>query len=201
MLTIQINGNDDRASECSSTTSSKPPVYPLTPTGQARQGYTNIGLRQRELRAKLHKTRYAQSLRQTNGSPTMFDSPSSRRTPISSSPHILMSMTSSKPNEINNYDDENESLFSELRLSSIPGSNFSQNDARLPPQVPTNPVNKITEPKFNGIKHITTHTPTTLSIEERRVQESIDRLDRQLKEAQTKIRSNSSTRIPKAQKR
>lgn len=85
----QINSNDDRASECSSTTSSKPPVYPLTPTGQTRQGYTTIGLRQRELRSKLHKTRYAQSLRQTNGSPTMYDSPSSRRTPIPS-PHIPM---------------------------------------------------------------------------------------------------------------
>jgi len=85
-------GNDDRASECSSTTSSKPPVYPLTPTGQTRQGYTNIGLRQRELRAKLHKTRYAQSLRQTNTSPTMCDSPSSRRTPTSS-PHIPMVST------------------------------------------------------------------------------------------------------------
>lgn len=46
-----------------------------------RNGYTGIGVKQRELRAKLHKTRYAQSLRQTNGSPTMFDSASSRRTP------------------------------------------------------------------------------------------------------------------------
>ena len=73
--------NDDRASECSSTASSKPPMYPLTPTGQIRNGYTGIGIKQRELRTKLHKTRYAQSLRQTNVSPTMYDSPSSRRTP------------------------------------------------------------------------------------------------------------------------
>ena len=56
-------------------------MYPLTPTGQTRNGYIGIGVKQRELRAKLHKTRYAQSLRQTNGSPTMFDSGSSRRTP------------------------------------------------------------------------------------------------------------------------
>jgi len=44
-----------------------------------------------------------------------------------------------KTNELNNErrknhdDDENDSLFSELRMSSIPSSNFSQNDARLPP--------------------------------------------------------------------
>ncbi len=37
----------------------------------------------------------------------------------------------------NNDDDENDSLFSELRLSSIPSSNFSQHDARLPPQYVT----------------------------------------------------------------
>ncbi|CAF1134151.1 unnamed protein product [Adineta ricciae] len=157
-------------------------------------------MRQRELRSKLHKTRYAQSLRQTNGSPTMYDSPSSRRTPIPS-PHIPMPPAPLKNNGINQYDDENESLFSELRLSSIPGSNFSQNDARLPPQVPAPPVNKFAEPKFNGTKNTTTHVPTTLSIEERRVQESIDRLDRQLKEAQAKIRPNSGTRLPKTQKR
>jgi hypothetical protein len=80
----QTLANDDRASECSSTTSSKPPVYPLTPTSQTRNAYTNIGLKQRELRAKLHKTRYAQSLRQTNTSPIIFDSPLSRRTPTAS---------------------------------------------------------------------------------------------------------------------
>lgn len=80
----QNQANDDRVSECSSTASSKPPMYPLTPTGHMRNGYTSIGLRQRDLRAKLHKTRYAQSLRQTNTSPTMYDSPSSRRTPNSS---------------------------------------------------------------------------------------------------------------------
>jgi hypothetical protein len=124
--------NDDRASECSSTTSSKPPVHPLTPTNHARQGYSGIGLKQRELRTKLHKTRYAQSLRQTNISPTNFDSPSSRRTPTLS-PHVP-----TKTNEFNNErrtndDDENDSLFSELRMSSVPGSHFSQNDARLPP--------------------------------------------------------------------
>jgi hypothetical protein len=44
-----------------------------------------------------------------------------------------------KTNELNNErkgnndDDENDSLFSELRMSSVPSSNFSQNDARLPP--------------------------------------------------------------------
>ncbi len=43
-----------------------------------------------------------------------------------------------KTNELNNErrtndDDENDSLFSELRMSSIPSSQFSQNDARLPP--------------------------------------------------------------------
>jgi len=86
----QTVANDDRASECSSTTSSKPPVYPLTPTSQTRNAYTSIGLKQRELRAKLHKTRYAQSLRQTNTSPIIFDSSSSRRTPTSSSPQITM---------------------------------------------------------------------------------------------------------------
>ncbi len=32
-----------------------------------------------------------------------------------------------------NDDDENDSLFSELRMSSAPSSHFSQNDARLPP--------------------------------------------------------------------
>lgn len=78
------SANDDRASECSSTASSKPPMYPLTPTSHMRNGYTGIGMKQRELRTKLHKTRYAQSLRQTNSSPTSFDSPSSRRTPQSS---------------------------------------------------------------------------------------------------------------------
>ena len=30
-------------------------------------------------------------------------------------------------------DDESESIFSELRLSSIPSTNFSQQDAKLPP--------------------------------------------------------------------
>lgn len=30
-------------------------------------------------------------------------------------------------------DDENGSIFSELRMSSIPSSNYSQNDAKLPP--------------------------------------------------------------------
>ena len=75
--------HDDRASECSSTTSSKPPVYPLTPTGQMRHGYSTIGMKQRELRTKLHKTRYAQALRQTNTSPTPSDSPSARRFPVS----------------------------------------------------------------------------------------------------------------------
>ena len=86
----KTSANDDRASECSSTTSSKPPIYPLTPTGQTRSAYTAIGLKQRELRAKLHKTRYAQSLRQTNTSPTMFDSASARRTPPTSSPQVPM---------------------------------------------------------------------------------------------------------------
>ena len=32
-----------------------------------------------------------------------------------------------------NDDDENSSLFSELRMSSLPSSQFSQSDARLPP--------------------------------------------------------------------
>jgi len=64
-------------------------MYPLTPTGTMRNGYTAIGMKQRELRTKLHKTRYVQSQRQTNSSPTMFDSPSSRRTPLSS-PHPNM---------------------------------------------------------------------------------------------------------------
>ncbi|CAF0852586.1 unnamed protein product [Adineta steineri] len=203
LFKLQTSGNDDRASECSSTTSSKPPVYPLTPTGQTRQGYTNIGLRQRELRAKLHKTRYAQSIRQTSTSPTMYDSPSSRRTPVSS-PHMPRSMTPSKTNEYNNTnddDDESQSIFSELRMSSIPGSQFSNNDARLPPQVPINSQNKITESKFNGTKNNTLQTPTTLSIEERRVQESIDRLDQRLKEVQSRTRSNSGTRSQKNQKR
>ncbi|CAF1014955.1 unnamed protein product [Rotaria sp. Silwood1] len=206
----QASANDDRASECSSTASSKPPMYPLTPTGQMRHGYTTIGLKQRDLRTKLHKTRYAQSLRQTNISPTMYDSPSSRRTPTSSPhrPQIAMPITSNKTNELNNErrniddDDENDSLFSELRMSSIPSSNFSQNDARLPPPVPSNTTNKITESKLNVTKNSTLQTaPTTLSIEERRVQESLERLDRQLKEVQTKVRSNSNTRIQKNQKR
>lgn len=35
--------------------------------------------------------------------------------------------------EKRNHDDENDSLFSELRMSSIPNSQFSQNDAKLPP--------------------------------------------------------------------
>jgi hypothetical protein len=60
----------------------------------------------------------------------------------------------------------------------------------------------------------TLQTPTTLSIEERRVQESIDRLDRQLRgildhflndlstlnlfsDVQTRTRSNSGTRLQK----
>jgi hypothetical protein len=38
-----------------------------------------------------------------------------------------------KTNELNNNDDENDSLFSELQMSSQPSNNFSQNDARLPP--------------------------------------------------------------------
>jgi hypothetical protein len=47
-------------------------------------------------------------------------------------------MTAMKTNGLNNErgnndDDENDSLFSELRMSSVPSSNFSQNDARLPP--------------------------------------------------------------------
>ncbi|CAF3752835.1 unnamed protein product [Rotaria sordida] len=210
LIFLQTLANDDRASECSSQASSKPPIYPLTPTSQTRHGYTNIGLKQRELRTKLHKTRYAQSLRQTNISPTIYDSPSSRRTPTSSPhrPQISMPMTSNKTNELNNErrnindDDENDSLFSELRMSLIPSSNFSQNDARLPPPVPSNTTNKITESKMNGTKNSTLQTtPTTLSIEERRVQESLDRLDRQLKEVQAKVRSNSNTRIQKNRKR
>jgi len=84
--------NDDRASECSSTNSSKPPVHPLTPTSQTRNAYTTIGLKQRELRAKLHKTRYAQALRQTNLSPTIYDSPSLRRTPQLSTVNIYLSI-------------------------------------------------------------------------------------------------------------
>ena len=35
--------------------------------------------------------------------------------------------------EKQNHDDENDSLFSELRMSSVPSSQFSQNDAKLPP--------------------------------------------------------------------
>lgn len=35
--------------------------------------------------------------------------------------------------EKRNHDDENDSLFSELRMSSVPSSQFSQNEARLPP--------------------------------------------------------------------
>lgn len=46
-------------------------------------------------------------------------------------------MTGMKTNEFHhekrNYEDENDSIFSELRMSSIPGSQFSQNDAKLPP--------------------------------------------------------------------
>jgi hypothetical protein len=39
-----------------------------------------------------------------------------------------------KPNERRtNDDDENDSLFSELRMSSIPSNHFNQHDARLPP--------------------------------------------------------------------
>jgi hypothetical protein len=121
----QNSANDDRASECSSTASSKPPVHPLSHT---RQGYTGIGLKQRELRTKLHKTRYAQSLRQTNTSPINFDSPSSRRTPTLS-PHVPIKTNERRIND----DDENDSIFSELRMSSVPSNHFNQNDARLPP--------------------------------------------------------------------
>ncbi|CAF4082688.1 unnamed protein product [Rotaria sp. Silwood2] len=196
----QTSANDDRASECSSTASSKPPMYPLTPTSQTRHGYTSIGLKQRELRTKLHKTRYVQSLRQTNTSPTMFDSPSSRRTPTLSPhrPPIAMPMALNKTNELNNErrniddDDENDSLFSELRMSSIPSSNFSQNDARLPPPVPSNATNKIAESKLNATK-----TPTTLSIEERRVQESLDRLDQQLKDSLIMLKSKPTPILKK----
>ncbi|CAM4854050.1 unnamed protein product [Rotaria socialis] len=206
--TKQTSANDDRASECSSTTSSKPPIYPLTPTGQGRHGYSTIGLKQRDLRAKLHKTRYAQSLRQTNTSPTMSDSPSSRRTPTLSPhrPPLSMPMPPSKKDEPNserrNYDDdENDSLFSELRMSSVPNSNFSQSDARLPPPVPSNITNRVPESKLNGKKNSNLPSTTTLSLEERRVQESLDRLDRQLKEVQSKVRSNSNSRVQKNQKR
>ncbi|CAM4758915.1 unnamed protein product [Rotaria magnacalcarata] len=201
----QTSANDDRASECSSTTSSKPPIYPLTPTGQGRHGYSTIGLKQRELRAKLHKTRYAQSLRQTNTSPTMSDSPSSRGTPTLSPhrPPLSMPMPPNKKDESNserrNYDDdENDSLFSELRMSSIPNSNFSQSDARLPPPVPSNITNRVPESKLNGKKNSNLPSITTLSLEERRVQESLDRLDQQLKEVQSKVRSNSNSRIQKS---
>jgi hypothetical protein len=47
-------------------------------------------------------------------------------------------MTPTKVNDLNNRgksndDDENDSIFSELRMSSVPSNHFSQNDARLPP--------------------------------------------------------------------
>ncbi|CAF0732478.1 unnamed protein product [Didymodactylos carnosus] len=193
-------------SESSSHASSKPPIHPST----LNRGYYGIGMKQRELRTKLHKTRYAQALRQTNS--PFYDNHTNSQTSPSMTRRTSEngndpSETTHNENKMNNIpsanskhmmDDENDSVFSELRVcmssTAIPDySNNAKNTHELttngnnrkqiyPAPQQTMPIqSKVLEDKLNGSSRSKNQTPLGLSAEEKRIQQSLDRLDLQLK--------------------